>query len=110
MKNMNTREGEQRATESINAYFRKIGNLKLLTHDEEMAIGRRIEEEERRLCYVGMTRAKKELIMLAASICTGYSKAPQLAMVDILVKKAKKKKTIKVIALQPDDVRKLMIK
>jgi tRNA U34 2-thiouridine synthase MnmA/TrmU len=54
--------------------------------------------------------AKKELIMLAASICTGFSKAPQLAMVDVLVKTAKKKKTIKVIALQPDDVRKLMIK
>jgi RNA polymerase sigma factor (sigma-70 family) len=54
MKNMNTREGEQRATESINAYFRKIGNLKLLSHDDEMAIGQRIEAEERRLCSLLM--------------------------------------------------------
>ena len=54
--------------------------------------------------------AEKSAITLAASICTGHSKAPQLAMVDILVKTAKNRKTIKVIALQPDDVRKLMIK
>jgi tRNA-specific 2-thiouridylase len=54
--------------------------------------------------------AKKELITLAASICTGHSKAPQMALVDVLVTTAKKKKTIKIIALQPDDVRKLMIK
>ena len=50
MKNINRREDEQRATESINAYFKKIGNLKLLTHEEEVEIGRRIEAEERRLC------------------------------------------------------------
>jgi tRNA-specific 2-thiouridylase len=53
--------------------------------------------------------AKKELITLAASICTGHSKAPQMALVDVQVKTAKKKETIKVIALQPNDVRKLMI-
>ena len=53
--------------------------------------------------------AAKESIMLAASICTGHSKAPQMAPVDVLVKTAKKTKTIKVIALQPDDVRKLLI-
>jgi RNA polymerase sigma factor (sigma-70 family) len=50
MKNIKMREGEQRATESINAYFNKIGNLKLLTHDEEVEIGRRIEIEEKKLC------------------------------------------------------------
>jgi tRNA U34 2-thiouridine synthase MnmA/TrmU len=54
--------------------------------------------------------AEKNTITLAASICTGHSKAPQLAPVDVLVKTGKKQKTIKVIALQPDDVRKLMIK
>ncbi|CAB1076732.1 Possible RNA methyltransferase aq_898 [Olavius algarvensis Delta 1 endosymbiont] len=52
----------------------------------------------------------QDSIMLAASICTGHSKAPQMAMVKVLVKTGRKKKTIKVIALQPDDVRKLMIK
>ena len=54
--------------------------------------------------------ADQNAIMLAASICTGHSKAPQMAPVDVLVKTGKKKKTIKVIALQPEDVRKLMIK
>jgi tRNA U34 2-thiouridine synthase MnmA/TrmU len=53
--------------------------------------------------------AEKNAITLAASICTGHSKAPQLAPVDVLLKTGKKKKTIKVIALQSDDVRKLMI-
>jgi tRNA-specific 2-thiouridylase len=54
--------------------------------------------------------AGKESILLAASICTGYSKAPKLAPVEVLVKTAKKQDTIKVIALQPEDVSKLMIK
>ncbi len=53
--------------------------------------------------------AAKNAILLAASICTGYSKAPKLALVEVLVKSAKKQETIKVIALQPEDVRKLMI-
>ena len=54
--------------------------------------------------------AGKDAITLAGSICTGHSKAPKLAMVDVLVKTGKKKKTIKVIALPPGDVRKLMIR
>jgi tRNA-specific 2-thiouridylase len=54
--------------------------------------------------------AGKESILLAASICTGYSKAPKLAPVEVVVKTPQKKETIKVIALQPDDVRKLLIR
>ncbi len=53
--------------------------------------------------------AEKDSVMLAASICTGHSKAPKLAPVKVFVKTGKKKKTIQVIALQPDDVRKLLI-
>lgn len=53
--------------------------------------------------------AATESIMLAASICTGHSKAPQMAPVDVLIKTGKTSKTIKVIALQPDDVRKMLI-
>ncbi len=48
-------------------------------------------------------------ILLGASICTGYSKAPKLSPVDVVIKTGKKKKVIQVIAIQPDDVRKLMI-
>jgi len=54
--------------------------------------------------------AEKNVVMLAASICTGYSKAPKLALVEVLVKRADRQETIKVIALLPEDVRKLMIK
>ena len=54
--------------------------------------------------------AGKESILLAASICTGYSKAPKLAPVEVVVKTPQKKETVKVIALQPDDVRKLLIR
>jgi len=54
--------------------------------------------------------AAENTILLAASICTGYSKAPKLAPVEVLVKTGKKQETLKVIALHPDDVRKLMIK
>lgn len=53
--------------------------------------------------------AEKQSLLLAASICTGHSNAPKLAPVKVLVKTAKKQKTLKVIALQPKDVRKLMI-
>ena len=53
--------------------------------------------------------AEKDSVMLAASICTGHSKAPKLAPVKVFVKTGRKKKTIQVIALQPDDVRKLLI-
>jgi len=52
----------------------------------------------------------KDSILLAASICTGYSKAPKMAPVEVVVNTANKKETIKVIALQPDDVRKLLIR
>jgi hypothetical protein len=48
--------------------------------------------------------------MLAASICTGYSKAPKLSPVDVVIQTGKQKKVIQVIAIQPGDVRKLMIK
>ena len=48
-------------------------------------------------------------ILLGASICTGHSKAPKLAPVEVLVQTGRKKRTIMVIALQPDDVRKLLI-
>ena len=53
--------------------------------------------------------APDNAILLAASICTGYSKAPKLSPVDVVIKTGKRKKVIQVIAIQPGDVRKLMI-
>jgi tRNA U34 2-thiouridine synthase MnmA/TrmU len=53
--------------------------------------------------------AKKDIIQLAAAICTGYSKAPKLAPVDVLVKTSGEKMVIQVIAVLPEDVAKLLI-
>jgi tRNA U34 2-thiouridine synthase MnmA/TrmU len=53
--------------------------------------------------------AKKDAIFLAASICTGYSKAPKFAAVDVVVTTPKSKEVIQVIGVFPEDVRKLMI-
>ena len=53
--------------------------------------------------------AKIDSIQLAAAICTGYSKAPKLSPVDVLVKTSGKKKVIQVIAILPEDVARMLI-
>jgi tRNA U34 2-thiouridine synthase MnmA/TrmU len=53
--------------------------------------------------------AKKDSIQLAAAICTGYSKAPRLSPVDVLIKTPKVKKTIQVIAILPGDVARMLV-
>ena len=37
------------SAESISEYFKRIGHVKLLTHDEEIEIGQRIEKEEQHI-------------------------------------------------------------
>jgi tRNA U34 2-thiouridine synthase MnmA/TrmU len=51
----------------------------------------------------------RNTLLLAAAICVGYSRAPQLAPVDVLVKRPAGEDVIQAIAVPPDDVRKLMI-
>ena len=53
--------------------------------------------------------AQKDAILLAASICAGYSKAPNFSSVEVQVKSAKGKEVIRVIGIPPEDVKKLMI-
>jgi tRNA-specific 2-thiouridylase len=53
--------------------------------------------------------AKKDAIFLAASICTGYSKAPKLSPVEVLVETHQNQETIQVIAILPEDIRPKMI-
>ena len=53
--------------------------------------------------------ADDRTVFLAASICVGYSKAPKLAPVNVMVKTPSGEKVIQAIGLLPDDVRKLMI-
>jgi tRNA-uridine 2-sulfurtransferase len=53
--------------------------------------------------------AEKNSIQLAAAICTGYSKAPKLSPVEVLIKTYGKKKSIQVIAILPEDVAGMLI-
>ena len=53
--------------------------------------------------------AKMASIQLAAAICTGYSKAPKLSPVDVVIKSSGKKKIIQVIAIMPQDVSRMLI-
>jgi hypothetical protein len=53
--------------------------------------------------------ANKASIQLAAAICAGYSKAPKLSPVDVVIKSSGKKKVIKVIAIMPQDVSRMLI-
>jgi tRNA U34 2-thiouridine synthase MnmA/TrmU len=48
-------------------------------------------------------------LLLAAAICLGYSKAPKLAAVDVVVKRPEGEELTQAIAVLPEDVRKLMI-
>ena len=53
--------------------------------------------------------ADKNAIHLAAAICTGYSKAPKLSPVDVVIKTSGEKKVIQVIAILPEDVAGMLI-
>ncbi len=51
----------------------------------------------------------KEVIYLAGSICVGYSKASNLAPIEVVVKSPAGKKTIEVIGIPTSDFKKLLI-
>jgi tRNA U34 2-thiouridine synthase MnmA/TrmU len=53
--------------------------------------------------------AERNTVLLAAAICVGYSRAPKLSAVDVVVQSAAGKETIQAIAVLPEDVRKLML-
>jgi tRNA U34 2-thiouridine synthase MnmA/TrmU len=53
--------------------------------------------------------ADESAIALAASICVGYSKAPKLAPVDVVVQGPDGERTVQATGIAPDDVRRLMI-
>ena len=53
--------------------------------------------------------AKKDAIFLAASICAGYSKAPNFSSTKVQVTSPQGEEVIKVIGIPPEDVKKLMI-
>jgi tRNA U34 2-thiouridine synthase MnmA/TrmU len=51
----------------------------------------------------------KEMLTLAASICTGYSKAPSDTAVEVSVQKLKKRETVTVLGIPPKDIQHFMI-
>ncbi len=53
--------------------------------------------------------AERHTVLLAAAICVGYSRAPKLSPVDVVVQSPAGKETLQAIAVLPEDVRKLMI-
>jgi tRNA U34 2-thiouridine synthase MnmA/TrmU len=53
--------------------------------------------------------ADERTLFLAASMCIGYSKAPKLAPVNVVVKGPGEEQVIQAIGLLPEDVRKLML-
>ncbi|MBU1053261.1 MAG: tRNA 4-thiouridine(8) synthase ThiI [Proteobacteria bacterium] len=50
-----------------------------------------------------------DTIILAASICAGYSKAPELSEINVTATTPKGDRTIKVLAIPPEKIRHLMI-
>lgn len=51
----------------------------------------------------------KEMLTLAASICTGYSKAPSDTPVEVSVEKPKKHETVTVLGIPPKDIQHFMV-
>jgi tRNA U34 2-thiouridine synthase MnmA/TrmU len=53
--------------------------------------------------------ADRSTLLLAAAICVGYSRAPNLTPVNVVVKRPSGEEVIQAIAVAPDAVRRLMI-
>lgn len=53
--------------------------------------------------------ADSQIILRAAAVCVGYSKAPKLTPVAVVVKQPAGEEVIQAIAVMPEDVRRLMI-
>jgi len=58
---------------------------------------------------VGNTARREDICMLAASIAAGYSKAPDLKPVEVDLIRAGERRTVRVLALPPGDVKKFLI-
>lgn len=52
---------------------------------------------------------KQEVMALAASICAGYSKAPELVQIDVKAATPQRTEIIKVLGISPKDIRHLLI-
>ena len=54
--------------------------------------------------------AARNVLMLVAAICVGYSKAPNLQPVEVSVQSPAKTETVTVLGLSPKDIQHLIIK
>lgn len=58
---------------------------------------------------LGDTAGHEDICMLAASIAAGYSKAPALTPVEVDLKRFGERRTVRVLAMPPSDVKKFLI-
>ena len=106
----------------------KYGRHFRLNPEKKLIVGRRKQDNEKILKYHDSSRdmiidvidypspiglvpggAPDDLLFLAGGICVGYSKAPNFQPIKVSVKQAGKKRTIEVIGIPPEDVKKKMI-
>ena len=125
MKDLLDHQGD--CTES-ELHLLKYGRHFRLTPEKKLIVGRRKPDNEKILKYldpstdttidvidhpspIGLVPggAPDDILFLAGGICAGYSKAPNFQPVKVSVGHAGRKKTIEVIAIPPDDVKKKMI-
>jgi tRNA U34 2-thiouridine synthase MnmA/TrmU len=52
---------------------------------------------------------REDVLLLAATICVGYSKAPNLTPVDVLLKTPAGSRTLQVIGIPPSDFKRLLV-
>lgn len=108
----------------------KYGRHFRLTETVKLIVGRTQSENDRLLEYyqpethelikvkkypgpiallVGDTGGREDISMLAASIVAGYSKAPALSAVAVDLTRSGRRRTVQVLALPPEDVKKFLI-
>ena len=118
---------QQNCTEE-EMHLLKYGRHFRLNQEKKLIVGRRKQDNEKLLKHhnsstdtvidvidypspIGLVPggASDDLLFLAGGICAGYSKAPNFQPVKVSVKHAGKKRTLEVIGIPPDDVKKKMI-
>lgn len=106
----------------------KYGRHLRLNHDTKIIIGRTKQDNENIKKYhspasdavvkvknfpgptvIAPCRSGKNITVLAASICAGYSKAPNNTQIDVLVATTHSSEIIKVTGIPPEKIRHLMI-
>lgn len=87
----------QEENEEILKYFRKKSDIVIKTENYPGPIG------------LFPNGTEHSMILLGASICAGYSKAPNMTPVEVSVRKPEGRENVQVIGIPPADVKKFLI-